>query len=126
MDRRRTAAAADASFTLNMGETSVTFPLADEDARTFQGMLQQLLLVFNEKAEKGQRKKLDAMEYKCSWTSDGGNEVHFEVYCNPNAYSNAYQAKALITIQSKSLQVMTEGKLSAIKSDLDSFVDGCS
>eukprot|EP00236_Picocystis_salinarum_P003584 CAMPEP_0183824672 /NCGR_PEP_ID=MMETSP0807_2-20130328/711_1 /TAXON_ID=88271 /ORGANISM="Picocystis salinarum, Strain CCMP1897" /LENGTH=126 /DNA_ID=CAMNT_0026069613 /DNA_START=165 /DNA_END=545 /DNA_ORIENTATION=+ len=126
MDRTRTAAAADASLTLNVGETSVSFPLACEDARTFQGMLQQLLVVFNEKAEKGQRKKLDAMEYKCSWTSHGENEVHFEVYCNPNAYPNAYQAKALITIQTNALRVMTEGKLSAIKSDLDSFVDGCS
>lgn len=126
MDRLQADAAADTSLTLNVGETSVSFPLACEDARTFQGMIQDLLQVFKEKEEKGQRKKLDAMDYHCSWTTDGGNEGHFQVYCNPNAYANAYQAKALITVQSNSVRVMTEGKLSAIKSDLDSFVDGCS
>ena len=126
MDRRRADAAAVTSLTLNVGETSVSFPLACEDARTFQGMLQELLQVFKEKEAKGQRKKLDAMDYQCSWTTDGGNDGHFQVYCNPNAYASAYHAKALITVQSNSVQVMTEGKLSAIKSDLDSFVDGCS
>lgn len=123
--RRRTIAAAEPSLTLNVGETSVTFPFKCEDARTFQEEMQKLLLVFKDKAEKGQRKKLEAMEYKYSEASDGEDKMQLEVYCNPNAYPDAFQAKALITVRSNSLKITTEGRLSAIKSDLDSFMDNC-
>ena len=47
----------------------------------------------------------------------------FEVCCNPNAYTTAFEAKILITIKTQDgVKVMTEGRLANIKSDLDAFL----
>jgi hypothetical protein len=40
---------------------------------------------------------------------------HLEVFCNPNAYSTAFDAKGV--------RVTTEARLSALKSDVDAFVE---
>ena len=43
--------------------------------------------------------------------------------CSPNAYSTAFEAKMLITLESRDgLRVTTEARLSAIKSDVDAFL----
>ena len=48
---------------------------------------------------------------------------YLEVFCNPNAYSTAFEAKLLITLATQQgLKVTTEARLSAVKSDIDEFV----
>lgn len=47
-----------------------------------------------------------------------------EVVCNPNAYATAFDAKVLITVRSaQGLKVTTEGRLSNLKGDVDTFLD---
>lgn len=49
---------------------------------------------------------------------------YLEVVCNPNAYATAFDAKVLITIRSsEGLKVTTEGRLSNLKGDVDTFLD---
>ena len=47
------------------------------------------------------------------------------MFCNPNAHTNAFDAKLLITLWSEGgLKITTEARLSAITSDVDSFLKG--
>lgn len=71
----------------------------------------------------------------CRWESmevrfsseqpDQGLEL-LEVFCNPNTYKTAFDAKLMITARSAGLKVVCEGRLSNLKADLDSFIkDHC-
>jgi hypothetical protein len=49
-----------------------------------------------------------------------------EVFCNPNTYKTAFDAKLMITARSAGLKVVCEGRLSNLKADLDAFIkDHC-
>lgn len=49
---------------------------------------------------------------------------HLEVFCNPNAYSTAFDAKVLVALRTAGgVRVTTEARLSALKSDVDAFVE---
>lgn len=55
---------------------------------------------------------------------DGVGVEYLEVFCNPNAYSTAFEAKLLITLATQQgLKVTMEARLSAVKSDIDHFVE---
>ena len=43
--------------------------------------------------------------------------------CNPDANATAFQAKYLVTINDDELRIASEGQLSALKSDLDQYMD---
>ena len=46
------------------------------------------------------------------------------MFCNPNAASNAFTAKVLISLESHDgVRVATEGPLSNFKADVDTFVE---
>lgn len=48
----------------------------------------------------------------------------FEVFCNPNAAATAFDARVLITLKTQEgMRVTTEGRLSSLKEDVDSFID---
>lgn len=49
---------------------------------------------------------------------------YLEFFCNPNACSSAFDAKVLVTLRTgDGVRVTTEGRLSALKSDVDAFTD---
>lgn len=53
-----------------------------------------------------------------------GQVQFLEIFCNPNASSTAFDAKALITVRTADgLELTTEGRLSALKADLDLFLE---
>lgn len=48
---------------------------------------------------------------------------HLEVFCNPNGYATAFDAKALITLRTADgLRLTTEGKLTGIKANVEEFL----
>ena len=63
-----------------------------------------------------------AQTHSCHADEQHGIEL-LEVYCNPNAHSTAFDAKTLITLKtSQGVRVTAEARLSALKSDLDTFL----
>lgn len=50
-----------------------------------------------------------------------------QVFCNPNAHASAFDAKLLVTVRGVGgLRVVSEGRLSAVKSDVDALLAGSS
>lgn len=46
-----------------------------------------------------------------------------EVFCNPNSFKNAFDAKLMVSIKTTGgLTVMSEGRLSNIKADIDAYL----
>ncbi|KAG0578376.1 hypothetical protein M758_4G016300 [Ceratodon purpureus] len=109
---------AKAPITLHIGETSLTIPFSLESAKGLSSAITGLLGTFKEKEGAVRPKRWDNMEYR--QTEDG---VFFEVFCNPNAHATAFQAKYLVTINDEKLRIASEGQLSALKSDLDQYID---
>lgn len=48
--------------------------------------------------------------------------IFLEVFCNPNAYSSAFQARALITVKDDRVRFTSEGALSNLKAAVDEYL----
>lgn len=49
-----------------------------------------------------------------------GQLLYFEVFCNPNAYSTAFDAKVLLTLKmSEDLEVISEASLEQLRAAID-------
>lgn len=102
-----------------MGETSLTLPFSAKAAKGLSDAIDKLLITFKEREKATRPQRWQTMEYR----QNGDDGVSFEFFCNPNAYANAFQAKVLITVNDDKIKVTTEGQLSALKSDVEQYVD---
>ena len=110
--------AARTPITFHIGETSLTIPFSLDSAKGLSSAISGLLTTFKEKEQAGRPQRWSNMEYR--QTEDG---VFFEVFCNPNAHATAFQAKYLITINDEKLRITSEGQLSSLKNDVDTYID---
>lgn len=75
--------------------------------RLFDGKLYQIRLILAKHAGDPSEQELEFLE----------------IFCNPNAAATAFDAKALITIKTKEgVRITTEGRISSLKEDLDSYM----
>lgn len=105
--------------TFHFGETSLRLPFSVEAAKGLSDSISSLLATFKEKEKATRPQRWQSLEYRES-TEDG---LYFELFCNPNAYANAFQAKVLVTIDDGKIKVTSEGPLSAVKADVDQYLD---
>jgi hypothetical protein len=63
------------------------------------------------------------MEVRFTGGDAGPGLELLELFCNPNAHATAFDAKLLVTVKAAGgLKVESEGRLSAIKADLDAYM----
>ncbi|CAD7704296.1 unnamed protein product, partial [Ostreobium quekettii] len=108
---------------LHFGESTIILPFSFEEARNLGKSIQALIKTFAEKQEAERPKRWDMMEYR--YKSEGADDAVslFEVFCNPNAHSSAFDAKLLVTVQAPGgLKMTTEGRLSNVKADLAGYL----
>lgn len=98
-------------------ETSFSVAFSPELAQQLKESIDKLLQTFREKEKATRPQRWEGLDFRHS--SDG---VFIEVFCNPNAYSNAFQAKALVTIKSESMRLSSEGPLSNVKSSVEEYL----
>ncbi|KAL2613522.1 hypothetical protein R1flu_025214 [Riccia fluitans] len=114
-----TTTTAKAPITIQVGETSLTLPFSGKAAKGLSKAIDKLLITFKERESATRPQRWESMEF----CQDGVDGVRFEFFCNPNAYANAFQAKVLISVNDDKIQVTTEGQLSALKSDVEQYVE---
>ncbi|KAL3679441.1 hypothetical protein R1sor_022397 [Riccia sorocarpa] len=114
-----TTTTAKSPITLQIGETALTLPFSGQAAKGLSDAIDKLLITFKEREKATRPQRWQTMEFRQA----GDDGVKFEFFCNPNAYANAFQAKVLITVDDDKIKVTTEGQLSALKSDIDQYVE---
>eukprot|EP00850_Spirogloea_muscicola_P015933 SM000126S26309 [mRNA] locus=s126:99833:100701:+ [translate_table: standard] len=115
-------AARSAPISFHIADTTLTLPFSADSARGLDAAIASLLQTFKDKEKAARPQRWQAMDFRAV-TEAEGDSVVLEAFCNPNAYSNAFQAKVLITVEDKLLKLTSEGQLSAIKADVDQYLD---
>ncbi|GJP34025.1 hypothetical protein CLOM_g18506 [Closterium sp. NIES-68] len=118
---RSQATTEEAPISFQIGETSLSIPFSVEKARALDASISNLLQTFREKEKATRPQRWTTMEYRHSGDVSNG-DVFIEVFCNPNAYANAFQAKALITVKDDRIRFTSEGALSALKANIDEYL----
>ncbi|KAK9819354.1 hypothetical protein WJX74_009624 [Apatococcus lobatus] len=126
--RRVRCAAAQAEkaqlFSLHLGETTLSLPIPDSEAQNMRGALDNLLQTFAEKQKAERPKRWKMMEYRYKGAPGESGIDLFELFCNPNAHSTPFDAKILVTMKAaQGVSLTTEGTLSAVKGDIDAYLD---
>eukprot|EP00850_Spirogloea_muscicola_P002220 SM000008S22309 [mRNA] locus=s8:945909:947579:- [translate_table: standard] len=111
-----------APISFHIADTTLTLPFSADSARGLDAAIASLLQTFKDKEKAARPQRWQAMDFRAV-TEAEGDSVVLEAFCNPNAYSNAFQAKVLITVEDKLLKLTSEGQLSAIKADVDQYLD---
>jgi len=120
----RASSADDQQLSLHVGETTISFPFKPQQAQAISSSIKSLLETFAAKQKAERPKRWDMMEYRYKGDPDGVGVEYLEVFCNPNAYSTPFDAKLLVTLATQQgIKVTTEARLSAIKSDIDQFIE---
>ncbi|PRW57478.1 hypothetical protein C2E21_3963 [Chlorella sorokiniana] len=121
---RATAQAGPAqALSFHIGETTISFQLRAEEARKLSTALAGVMQTFADKQQAERPKRWPSLEYVFKGDTAARELEYLEVFCNPNAHATAFDARALITLRTADgLRVTTEGKLTAVKADVDDFV----
>ncbi|KAK9807576.1 hypothetical protein WJX72_003139 [[Myrmecia] bisecta] len=118
------SAAAGSSLTLHIGDTTVAFPFKHEQAKDLSGSITKLIQTFAAKQKAERPKRWEMMEYRFKGKPSEQELEYLELFCNPNQYTTAFDAKVLITMRtSEGVKVTTEGSLAAIKGDVDQYLE---
>lgn len=118
---------ADVPFVLHLGDTTLSVPFSVEEGNNLSQKFQDLLKVFAAKQEAERPRRWQSLEYRFE---DGGTDApisYLEMFCNPNMHSTPFDAKLLITVKTQQgVNVVAEGSLGTVKSDLESFLGNTS
>ncbi|CAI5970789.1 unnamed protein product [Closterium sp. NIES-64] len=106
---RSQATAEEAPIAFQIGETSLSIPFSVERAKALDAAISTLLQTFREKEKATRPQRWTTMEYRHAGDVSNG-DVFIEVFCNPNAYANAFQAKALITVKDDRMKFTSEAR----------------
>ncbi|MEM1366595.1 MAG: hypothetical protein AAGG02_00995 [Cyanobacteria bacterium P01_H01_bin.15] len=107
-------------LTFNLPQGTVSFNLPLTAVRSLQTEVQDLLQQFKAAAtgeKPGQRSPLKSLEFRHTGT------VLLEVFCNPNIYPSPFAAKVLLTIRDEQIRVTTEGELTQLIADLNTYAE---
>ncbi|KAI5074709.1 hypothetical protein GOP47_0010670 [Adiantum capillus-veneris] len=110
-------AQASSNITFHFDNTAITVPLSQDAAVGLSKAIENVLNTFREKEKAARPRRWETMEFR--HTDEG---VYVELFCNPNAYANFFQAKVLITVNDEKLKIVTEAQLSAIKAEVEQYV----
>eukprot|EP01026_Neomeris_dumetosa_P057569 TRINITY_DN5302_c0_g1_i5.p2 TRINITY_DN5302_c0_g1~~TRINITY_DN5302_c0_g1_i5.p2 ORF type:complete len:165 (-),score=14.80 TRINITY_DN5302_c0_g1_i5:216-677(-) len=104
---------------LSIGPTTLQLPLTPSQLQEVSVSLESLIKTFQEKAEAKRPKRWESTEYR--YTGAEGEELQYlEVFCNPNAYQTAFDAKVLVTLKTQGgINLTTEMMFSSFKQSLD-------
>jgi hypothetical protein len=109
------------SLTLNLPHGSVAFDCPLETAQALKSALSELIgrlkTVANEAASGTKVTPQPPLEYRSS-----GNDLFFEIFCNPNIYPTPFAAKVLITLKDTHIRLSTEADLSQLIEDVNQFL----
>eukprot|EP00884_Botryococcus_braunii_P003340 jgi/Botrbrau1/13006/Bobra.0389s0005.1 len=109
---------------LHFDSTTVSIPFDINKAKDLKASVEKLLTTFAEKQTAERPKRWPAMEYRFKGESPSEPVEYLEIYCNPNAHSSLLDAKVLVTLRTaEGFKFLTEGRLTGLKSDLDSFLE---
>lgn len=118
---------------LSQGPTSMEIPLSKNQMHSVREAIVSMIKTFSEKQEHDQRAGTGPKRWNCvdvcvepdrvpeSSHSSGSSHcsgIRMDIFCNPNACSNAFEARVLVTVRDEScggLRVVTEVGLEEFK-----------
>lgn len=111
----------DHTLVVSQGATTTQIPLSSAQLLEVKGALSTIIKVFGEKAAhdgsagSGVPKKWESVDVCVKEETNG---VRVELFCNPNACVNAFEAKVLVTVRdcTSGLRVVTECGFEELKS----------